>query len=103
MEDTTVKPAAWKCSRCGNTSDTEGVMPNDNWCCSCAAIGDMQPMYDQTALDTAVAAERKDAARYRWLLEHSVSENDDGEKCIYYWCDFEHYDDVSASIDAAME
>jgi hypothetical protein len=54
-------------------------------------------------LRAEVEALRKDAERYRWLLAHAVSENDDGEKCIYYWCDFEHYDDVSASIDAAMK
>jgi hypothetical protein len=44
----------------------------------------------------------KDAERYRWLLAHTVVENDDGEKCVHYPCDFEHYDNVSASIDAAM-
>lgn len=50
-----------------------------------------------------LAALRKDAERYRWLLAHAVSENDEGEKCIYYRCDFEHYDNVSASIDKAKE
>ena len=43
-----------------------------------------------------------DAARYRWLLANRVSENDEGEKCIYFWCDFDNYNDVDAAIDAAM-
>ena len=45
----------------------------------------------------------EDAARYRWLKAHSVSENDTGQKCMVYWCDFDHYNDVDASIDAAMK
>jgi hypothetical protein len=44
---------------------------------------------------------RADAERYRWLRDNRVSENDDGEKCVYFWCDFEHYDNVDAAIDAA--
>jgi hypothetical protein len=35
-------------------------------------------------------------------LEHCVSENDDGEKCVYFWCDFDHYNDVNAAIDSAI-
>jgi hypothetical protein len=47
------------------------------------------------------AAYKADAERYRWLKEHRVSENDEGEKCIYFWCDFEHFNDVDAAIDGA--
>lgn len=54
------------------------------------------------ALRAEVEALRADALRYRHLKAHNVSENDDGEKCVYFWCDFEHYDDVDAAIDAAM-
>ncbi len=52
-------------------------------------------------LRAKVEALRADAERYRWLRDNRVSENDDGEKCVYFWCDFEHYDDVDAAIDAA--
>jgi hypothetical protein len=49
--------------------------------------------------DAAVA----DADRYRWLRENRVIENYAGEKCLYFWYDFEHYDDVDAAIDAARQ
>ena len=44
---------------------------------------------------------RVDAERYRWLEEHCTSENDNGDKCLVFWCDFENYNDVDAAIDAA--
>ena len=44
---------------------------------------------------------RADAERYRWLEEHCTSENDNGDKCLVFWCDFENYNDVDAAIDAA--
>jgi hypothetical protein len=56
----------------------------------------------RAALSQPTQAQEKDAARYRWLLEHCVSENDDGEKCVYFWCDFDHYNDVNAAIDSAI-
>jgi len=44
---------------------------------------------------------RADAERYRFLRDNRVDENDEGEKYITFYCDFEHYDDVDAAIDAA--
>lgn len=45
----------------------------------------------------------KDAARYRFLrTKHVVETMNDGELCIHYACDFEHYNDPDASIDAAL-
>lgn len=48
-----------------------------------------------------IARLRADAERYRWLEEHCTSENDNGDKCLVFWCDFENYNDVDAAIDAA--
>ena len=39
------EPVAWKCAKCGNTSDCEGVTVGDNWCNSCAVCGEMKPLY----------------------------------------------------------
>lgn len=39
------EPVAWKCAKCGNTSNCEGVTPGDNWCNSCAVCGEMKPLY----------------------------------------------------------
>ena len=44
---------------------------------------------------------RADAERYRFLRDNRFDENDEGEKYITFFCDFEHYDDVDAAIDAA--
>jgi hypothetical protein len=58
-----------------------------------------------TTYDYEIAKLRKDAERYRWLLANcvrEVSDEDDGTKSIIFHCDFEHYNDVSAAIDAAM-
>ena len=52
--------------------------------------------------DHEIAMLRKDATRYRWLKEHCTSENDDGDVCIYFWCDFENYNNVDAAIDLAI-
>jgi hypothetical protein len=64
-------------------------------------------MRDNDTIKAQLRAERDaavvDALRYRWLRDNRVDENGDGEKCIYFWCDFEHYDDVDAAIDAARQ
>jgi hypothetical protein len=52
--------------------------------------------------DAEIEALRKDAERYRWLRENRVSENDDGEKCVYFWADFGYSGGLDAAIDAAM-
>lgn len=47
---------------------------------------------------------RADAERYRWLLQHALYEvGSHGDLMIDYSCDFEHWNDVSASIDAARK
>jgi hypothetical protein len=51
----------------------------------------------------SVAELERDAARYRYLLANSICESDDGTKSIQYRCDFDNWDNVSASIDAAMQ
>jgi hypothetical protein len=53
------RAAGWLCSKCGAVDACEGALSGDNWCCSCAACGTMQPLYDQAALDADVAAERE--------------------------------------------
>ena len=50
-----------------------------------------------------IEALQKDAARYRWLLDTCVSELDDGTLRLQYLADFENYNDLNASLDAAME
>lgn len=40
-----LSPAAWKCAKCSNVSDCEGVLPGDNWCNSCGAMDTMQPLH----------------------------------------------------------
>jgi hypothetical protein len=77
------------------------VAERDKWREACAS-GWGEPTLINTLVaerDAAVA----DAERYRWLRENRVIENYDGEKCLYFWYDFEHYDDVDAAIDAARE
>lgn len=59
--------------------------------------------YADACVAAAIAALVPDAERYRWLKDNRVSENDDGEKCIYFWCGFEHWDNVDAAIDAAIQ
>lgn len=53
-----VRPCAWKCFNCANTSDCEGATTGDNWCNSCGACETMLPLYDQATLNAAVLAER---------------------------------------------
>ena len=49
------------------------------------------------------AALTADARRYRWLRDFSSGETDDyGNVSIEFRCDFEHYANPDASIDAAM-
>ncbi len=42
-----VRPVAWKCSRCGHTSTSEGLTPGDSWCSSCGAVETMRALYDE--------------------------------------------------------
>ena len=50
-----------------------------------------------------IEALRADAERYRHLrAKHVVESPNDGELCIHYVCDFDHYNDPDASIDAAL-
>jgi len=53
--------------------------------------------------ETIIASLSLDAERYRYLIENCVRENECGDKSINFLCDFEHYDDPSASIDEAMQ
>lgn len=53
----------------------------------------------RTEIETLV----RDAERYRWLREKYQTEADDGQHGIEFAGDFEHYDDLDAAIDAAME
>jgi predicted RNase H-like nuclease (RuvC/YqgF family) len=46
---------------------------------------------------------KADAERYRWLKANAVREKNLGDKCIEYHCDFEHWNDLDASIDAARQ
>lgn len=61
------------------------------------------PLCNAETAAAELEALRADAERYRYLLEHHVSphESDDGTLVLRFVCDFEHYNDVSASIDAA--
>lgn len=46
----------------------------------------------------------KDAERYQFLRAHRTLElNDDGTLGIEFVCDFDHYDDLDAAIDAQIE
>lgn len=44
---------------------------------------------------------RADAERWRYVREACVQEDDDGTLSIIFVCDFENYNDVDASVDAA--
>jgi len=46
---------------------------------------------------------RKDAARYQWLKRERVESNYEGELSIEFECGFDHWNDIDAAIDAAME
>mgnify|MGYP003491363262 CR=1 FL=1 len=65
------KPVAWLCAKCGNTSECEGVTVGDNWCNSCAACDTMRPLFDQSAMDAAVDAERE-----RWIAKAGMAYTD---------------------------
>jgi hypothetical protein len=66
-----------------------------------------QQAQDRTDDALKFAAERdalrEDAERYRHLKETATVEQDDGTVGIMYWCGFEHYADLDASIDAARK
>ena len=50
-----------------------------------------------------LAEAEQDARRYRHLVEkHSTEVDDYGTLGITFRCDFEHYNDIDAAIDAAM-
>lgn len=49
----------------------------------------------------AIQRLRTEAARYRWLRDNRVYEDDDGTQFIEYSCDFENWNDIDAAIDAA--
>lgn len=73
-----VRPSAWKCSTCGGVSECEGALRGDNWCQSCGACLTMRPMYDEAALDAAVAAERE-----RWKRMLIAAANEAARQAAY--------------------
>ena len=50
-----------------------------------------------------IQAWQADAARYQWLKKHRQSESYDGDIGIDFTCDFDNFNNIDASIDAAMK
>ena len=61
------------------------------------------PLYDDSALQAAIAEYKQDAERYRWLKEYCTTESYDGDLGLKFRCDFENWNHIDAAIDAAME
>ncbi len=58
---------------------------------------------ERDELRRQLAEAEQDARRYRYLRDQQAGEVDDyGTVGIKFRCDFEHYRDLDASIDAAM-
>ena len=58
---------------------------------------------ERDELRRQLAEAEQDARRYRHLVEkHSTEVDDYGTLGITFRCDFEHYNDIDAAIDAAM-
>lgn len=62
---------------------------------------ELQDLCDMQAKRLAEA--EKDAARYQWLKRERVESNYEGELSIEFECGFDHWNDIDAAIDAAME
>jgi hypothetical protein len=86
-------------------------MPRDESARSEVKVSDIDAVLNEvkrlTELTSDLRAERDalkaDAERYRWLKANAVREKNLGDKCIEYHCDFEHWNDLDASIDAARQ
>ena len=69
-----------------------------------AAIDEIERLTaERDGLRRQLAEAEQDARRYRHLVEkHSTEVDDYGTLGITFRCDFEHYNDIDAAIDAAM-
>lgn len=68
-----------------------------------AVDSEMQLRDERDELRRKLAEAEQDARRYRYLRDQQAGEVDDyGTVGIKFRCDFEHYRDLDAAIDAAM-
>jgi hypothetical protein len=44
-----------------------------------------------------------DSLRYQWLRDNRTFDGLDGQIHLEFTCEFDHYDDLDSSIDAAMK
>ena len=57
-----------------------------------------------SALEAELERLRANDARYAWLKAHRTRERGDhGDLALRFDCNFEHYNDIDAAIDAAMK
>jgi len=65
--------------------------------------GDLVELANLIAAQSANRDAQADAARYQWLKKHRQSESYAGDIGIDFTCDFDNFNNIDASIDAAMK